>query len=281
VHNGLVEPSGRTPGPSPLATAVALLRRILLHLCLLLVAAGLFAAFEHYRLHGQSTPSLACLAGAALLALAPVRALLSELWAIEGRALHFVHGLGALVAAGLALSGLVSGQPVLTRAALAPFAMMGAAQAVMHQDHPRNPQQAAALANFARSLPEVEQFTRSGGLSSPRNLARAVLVLQDLIGKAQALGETELSADPGFQGALRQVTTRYGAMLGLDAVQSALDALARNPAAAGKVADLRQRLARARRALNPPSGSCAAARCGSGGAACAAPSPRSGGCARG
>ena len=53
-------------------------RSILLHLLLgclsLLAAAGLFAAYEHYKLHDQSTASWLCLIAAALLALAPIRA---------------------------------------------------------------------------------------------------------------------------------------------------------------------------------------------------------------
>ena len=234
------------------ASPLALLRRVVFHVVLLLMAVALFAAYEHYKLHGESQLSLGCLGGAALLALAPVRALLGEFWSLERHVLHWVHGLGGLALVGAAASGVVSGQPVLSHAALAPFAIMGAAQALRHQDHPRNAQQAAALQTFARSLPEIEQFTRSGDFSSPQNLARAIAVVSDLIGKAQALGETELQADPGFQGALRQVTARTGATLGLDSVQAVLDRLAKNPAAAGRVAELRQRLAQARRVIDAP-----------------------------
>ena len=109
-----------------------------------------------------------------------------------------MHGLGGLAVVGLTMSGAVQGRPILTHAALAPFAIMGAAQAVMHQDHPRNAAQAAALQRFASSLPEVEAFMK-GDLTSPANARRAVAVLTDLIGKAQALGETELAADPNFK----------------------------------------------------------------------------------
>ena len=128
---------------------------------------------------------------------------------------------------------------------------MGAAQAVMHQDHPRNAEQAAALRRFATSLPEVAQFAGSKNLASPENAKRAVAVLTDIIAKAQALGETELASDPGFQSALRRVSTRFGANLGLDAVDLALAKLAANPATAGAVPTLRRRLAQARSALNP------------------------------
>ncbi len=102
---------------------------------------------------------------------------------------------------------------------------------------------------FLQSLPQVEQFTRTGSLASPQNAARAVAVLSDLIAKAQALGETELDADPGFQSALRRVTARTGLALGLDAVDQAVGRLAANPAAAAQIPMLRKRLAAARRTL--------------------------------
>jgi hypothetical protein len=124
-------------------------RSILFHVlanCLaLLSAAGLFAAYEHFKLHDRSTASWVCLAAAALLALLPLRALLREVFAVEGRVLHLLHGIGGLALIALPLSGLVSGGRVLNHAALAPFAIMGAAQAIMHQNHPRNAQQAEAL----------------------------------------------------------------------------------------------------------------------------------------
>jgi hypothetical protein len=155
--------------------------------------------------------------------------------------------LNLLALVGLAASGVVSGGPLVTHAALAPFAVMGAAQAVMHQNHPRNAQQAEALRRFATSLPEVAQFTQNGSLASPQNAARAVVVLRDLLAKAEALGYTELDADPGFQSALRQATTRFGLTLGLDQADKVITALANNPAAAGAVPGLRQQLAKARR----------------------------------
>jgi len=142
--------------------------------------------------------------------------------------------------------GVISGQPLLNRAALAPFAIMGAAQAVMHQNHPRNAKQAEALRSFASSLPEVAEFTSSGNLTSPENAARAVRVLNDLISKAEVLGETELEADPNFQSAWARATTRTGLTLGLDTIDQAINRLASNPSAAAAVPDLRRRLAHAR-----------------------------------
>jgi hypothetical protein len=116
----------------------------------------------------------------------------------------------------------------------------------MHQNHPRNAKQAEALRRFATSLPEVAEFTSSRDLTSPQNIARAVHVLNDLISKAQALGETELEADPNFQSAWARATTRSGLTLGLDVVDQGINRLAANPAAAASVPELRQRLAKAR-----------------------------------
>ena len=223
----------------------AALRRILLHAVFMLMAAGAFVLYEHFKISGQSTPALVSLVAAGVLVMAPVRALLGELLDIESKLLHLVHGVGGLAFVGLATGGVVSGGPLLSHAALAPFALMGAAQAVMHQDHPRNAQQAEALRRFATSLPEVEAFTR-GNLTSPENAARAVTVLSDLIAKAQALGETELQADPGFQAALSRATTRVGLGLSLDTLDRAINSLTVNPAAAHAIPQLRARLAEAR-----------------------------------
>ncbi|BDG01472.1 hypothetical protein AMOR_04680 [Anaeromyxobacter oryzae] len=225
------------------------MRRLLLHGASLAVAAAAFAAHEHFKLHGASTESLVTLLAAAGFGLSPVRALAREVFAIEGKLLHLVHGLGALGMLGLTLGGVISGRPILEHG-LAPFAIMGAAQAVMHQDRPRSPEQAAALRRFATSLPEVRQLTRSGGLDSPANARRAVAVLTELVGKAQALGETELRADPAFQGAMSQAMTRLGLSLGLDTVDEAIGELGASPAAASAVPELRKRLAAARHALD-------------------------------
>jgi hypothetical protein len=228
-------------------TMRSIVGRLLLHGGFLVLAAALYVAHEHFALRAQSMPATGCLLCAAGFAFTPVRAVLGELCALEQKALHLVHGAGGLLLVGLSVGGVVSGGPLLTHAALAPFAIMGAAQAVMHQDHPRNAAQAEALRRFASSLPEVEQFTKAGNLSSPENAARAVAVISDLLGKAQALGETELQADPNFQGALRQVTARTGLTLGLDSVDKAIAALSANPATASAVPGLRRELAKARR----------------------------------
>jgi hypothetical protein len=227
---------------SSVASAVA---RILLHVVFLLIALGCLAAYEHFKAEGRSDAALASLVGAGIFGFMPVRDLIRVVFRIEGIALHLVHGLGGLALIALPLTGAVSGTPLLTHTAMAPFAIMAAAQAVMHQDHPRNAKQAAALQRFATSLPEVAQFA-GGNLSSPDNARRAVAALSDIVAKAQALGQTELEADPNFQSALGRVSTRVGTNLGLDAVDLALNKLAANPATAAVVPSLRQRLASAR-----------------------------------
>lgn len=235
----------QTSQPSPTRSV---LTRVLLYGGFLAGAAIAWVAHEHFKLQGQSTPALVSLLAAGGLALAPFRLLLGELLAVEGMVMHLIHGVGALAFGGLALGGVISGAPLMKHAALAPFAMMGAAQAIMHQDHPRNAQQAAALQRFASSLPEIEQLTK-GNLTSPANISHAVSVLTDLIGKAQALGETELQSDPGFQSALSRATTHAGLTLGLDAIDNAIRKLAANPAAASAIPGLQHKLAEARRTL--------------------------------
>ncbi len=223
--------------------------RILLHAGFLVVAVGCLAAYEHFSVEGQSRVAVASLIAAAGFAFAPLRDLIRVAFRVEGKTLHIVHVLGGLGLVALPLTGVVSGTPVLTHAAMAPFAIMGAAQAIMHQNHPRNAKQAAALQRFAASLPEVASFAGAKDLSSPANAERAVAALTDILTKAQALGQTELEADPGFQNALRQVSTRVGANLGLDAVDLALAKLAANPATAAAVPTLRKQLATARRMM--------------------------------
>jgi hypothetical protein len=223
--------------------------KLLLHGAFLVIAVGCFAAYGHFKLEGRSTASLVSLLSAAVFGFAPIHDVLRVVFKVEGKALHLAHGLGTLAFIGLPASGLVSSTPVVSRAWMAPFAIMGAAEAVMHQNNPRNAKQAAALQRFATSLPEVAQFTDSKNLASPENAKRAIAVLTDIIGKAQALGETELEADPNFQSALRQTSTRFGANLGLDAVDVAIRKLASNPAAASAVPGLERQLAEARRVV--------------------------------
>lgn len=237
----------RQPAPRPSLRSVA--ARILLHGTFLLIAIGCLALFEHFRVEGQSSASIACLVAAAVFGFAPARDVVRVVFRIEGKALHLVHAVGGLALLALPLVGVVPGAPILTHAAMAPFEVMGAAQAVMHQGHPRNAKQAAALQRFATSLPEVAQFAGSKNLASPERAMRAVAVLSDIIAKAQALGATELEADPGFQSALGRASTRFGASLGLDAVDMALAKLAANPATATAVPRLRHRLALARSSI--------------------------------
>jgi len=227
----------------------AVLGRIVLHVCNLVVAAGALASYEHFSLQGSSGLAVASLLAAGGFGFAPIRALLHALFALERGVLHIVHGIGGLAIVGLAAGGATSGSPVLSHAALAPFAMMGAAQALMHAEHPRNARQAEELRRFVTSLPEVEQVARAQNLSSPANAARAASALSDIIGKARSLGETELESDPGFQSALRRVTARAGLTLGLDTVDRAIGRLATSPAAGPQVAALRRQLTAARRAL--------------------------------
>jgi hypothetical protein len=244
--NAVNYPLADPPTSVPPAPRPSLLARLLRFSACLLGAAGMFVAYEHFKLNGQSTPSLLSLVGAAGLALVPLRAILHEVFAVEHKVLHVVHALGGLALVALPLSGVVSGAPVLTHAAMAPFAIMGAAQAIMHQDHPRNARQAAALQRFATSLPEVAEFANAKDFASPANAARAIAVISDLLSKAQALGETELDADPGFQSALRSATTRVGLGLGLDAIDNSLNVMATSPEGARAVSALRKRLAEIR-----------------------------------
>ncbi len=233
--------------PQRRRTLRTVLGRILLHLGFLAVAVVAYGAHEHFRLNGESKPALVSLLVAAGFGLAPLRLIVHELFAIEGKIAHALHGLGGLALIGLTAGGAVSGGPLLTHSAMAPFAIMGAAQALMH--HPRNQEQAVALRTFATSIPEVAQFASSRDLGSPANIRRAVIVLTDLLTKAQALGETELRSDPGFQDALRTATARFGVSLGLDAADRAIGKLGASPAGARAVPELRRRLAAARRAV--------------------------------
>jgi hypothetical protein len=226
----------------------ALAGRALLHIVFLFVAIGCFMAYEHLKVEGRSTAALVSLIAAAGFGLAPLRDILRIAFRIEGTALHLVHGLGGLALVALPFVGIGSAAPVMTHTAMAPFAIMGAAQALMHQRQPRDAAQAAAMQRFAASLPEVAQVG-SRSLSSPENARRAVAAISDVLTKAQALGETELRSDPRFQSALRQASTRFGANLGLDAVDLALSKLAANPATSTAVPALRKQLASARRTM--------------------------------
>jgi len=246
--NDILSPAGLPGGLSapPRRPGRGLLWHLSINTLALGGAAMLGLIYEHDAAGGHASQGYLPLGAAALLALMPLRSILGFVWRVEGSIMHWVHGLsGVTLFAALAGGGLAN-QPLLTHAALAPFAMMGAAQAIMHQRHPRNARQAEALRRFASSLPQVEQFTR-GSLRSPANAQRAVAVLRDLIGKAQTLGYTELDADPGLQSALRQRATRVGLTLALDRMQQLVATLASNPASAAAAPDLQRRLDAARR----------------------------------
>ncbi len=229
----------------PTAPRTSVVRRVLLHGACLLIALMCLVGYAVLKSRGLSSASVASLIAAAGFGFVPLRDLLRVAFSIESKALHLVHALGGLALVALPLTGVVSGTGVLTHTAMAPFAIMGAAQALMHSNHPRNATQAAALQRFVSSLPELAQFS-SKNLASPENATRAVAVLSDIVAKAQALGETELEADPAFQSAFRRVSTQFGTNLELDAVDLALNKLESNPATAGAAARLRKQVATAR-----------------------------------
>ena len=230
----------------PARPARRILRHVAVNVLALIFAVVAFVAYEHYKLAGASTPAFISLAAAALLAFIPVRHVIGALFTLEGKVMHGLHGLGGLALMGLVGGGVISGAPLLNHAARAPFAMMGAAQALMHANNPRTSAQAEAMRRFVTSLPEVEAIARAHDLRSPQSAAQAVSVLTDLINKAEALGETELDADPAFKSAWAQASTRTGLSLGLDSIDQAVNKLAKNPAEAAQVAELRRKLAKAR-----------------------------------
>lgn len=160
------------------------LLRILLHAGFLVIAIGCLAAYEHFKAEGQSTASLVSVIAAALFGFAPLRDVAHVFFRVEGGALHLVHGLGGLALISLPVTGVISGAPVLSRTAMAPFAIMGAAQAVMHQNQPRNAAQAAAMQRSRqvcrrwRSSPErrISPHLRTrDGLSKPCRTSSARL----------------------------------------------------------------------------------------------------------
>jgi hypothetical protein len=235
--------------PAPTKPWWSVVLRFFLHAGFLVIALGCLAAYEHFAAEGQSNAAIVSLVAAAGFGFLPLRDLARVVFKIGGAALHGVHLVGGLALVALPLTGVVSGTSVLSHAALAPFSMMGAAQALMHSNQPRNAQQEAALRQFVASLPQIEQLAGAKSFSSPESAARAAAILSDIVGKAQVLGQTELDSDPEFQSALRQVTTRFGAGLGLDAVDVALNQLAANPATARLVPGIREQVTAARRTI--------------------------------
>src|SRR5579862_820500 len=71
--------------------ASRILRHVALNVLALVLAAGAFVAYEHYKLTGQSTPALVSLAAAALLAFIPVRHVIGALFSVEGKLMHGLH----------------------------------------------------------------------------------------------------------------------------------------------------------------------------------------------
>ena len=134
------------------------------------VPSALFVAYQHLKINGAPTPAYVCLAGAALLALSPLKALGHAMFTVERGAMHLVHVVAGLALMALPVSGLVSGTPVLMHAALAPFAMMGAAQALMHSGKPRNAAQSQAMRSFVTSLRSCLEMT--GARSPGKNKSR-------------------------------------------------------------------------------------------------------------
>ncbi|HWA58706.1 MAG TPA: hypothetical protein VG692_15710 [Gemmatimonadales bacterium] len=224
----------------------ALLRRLAWHLLALVLAILSLTAYLHFRAEGPAAAATGALIASALFGFVPLRDLVRLFFRVEGPLLHLVHVLGGLALALVPLSGAISGVPLLTRSAMAPFAIMGAAQALMHQDHPRNPQQLQAIQRFAASLPELAAFASPKALHSPADIQRAVANLSDVLTKAQALGQTELDADPGFQAALRRASTRLGVNLALDAMQVSLKGLPPSLATTAPIQTLQTQLAQTR-----------------------------------
>jgi hypothetical protein len=162
----------------------------------------------------------------------------------RGKALHLVHGLHP--ASSPCRFGRRPRRAVLTRR-WRPLPLVPRRR--HHQTTRGTRSRPRRCGGSRRACRRSPQFAGAKDVASPQNALRTVAVLSDILAKAQALGETELEADPGFQGALRQVSTRFGASLGLDAVDLALPKLAENRATAGAVPELRRRLAVARRTL--------------------------------
>lgn len=237
------------PAPSPHR---AFVRRLAWHLLALILALLSLAAYLHFRAEGPALAAIVALIAGALFGFVPFRDLLRLFFRVEGPLLHLVHMLGAIALALVPLSGAVSGVPLLAHSAMAPFAIMGAAQALMHQDHPRNPQQLAAMHRFAESLPELAAFGSPHSLRSPADVQRAVTNLSDVLAKAQVLGQTELDADPGFQAALRRSSTRLGIGLALDAIQVSLASLPSGLARTAPVQTLQTQLAQTRALMAQP-----------------------------
>ena len=90
-------------------------RTVLVHFAIFVSCAagalGLFVCYQHFRDSGQTGLSTGCVIAAALLALVPLRALLREIFGIEGKVAHLMHGLGGLALVALPVSGAGDGHP--------------------------------------------------------------------------------------------------------------------------------------------------------------------------
>ena len=247
------------------ARALRFCLQLLLHVLAVCAAAGAFVAYEHFRLQeGSGSLAHGFLAAAALLGLAPLRALLHSVNVVRGKALHLAHGLGGLAVFGLAGAGVISGTPLADRAAMAPFALMAAPQAFLHPHRASGPEETAAARQFVQSLPEVGAFAAPGALATPDGIARATRILTSLVAKAEVLGRAEMKDDPefkkaaaqlgdaGFMEQVRQTAWRGGLSLGLDSLRRAMTQVERAARAQGAtssaqhLAELQRQLAKDR-----------------------------------
>ncbi len=232
---------------SPPQRSRSLWLSVLIHAASFIAGLCCLAAWRVLRLDGNSAASMGALVAAGLLLLSSLHLVLDAVFALERRLRHAVHLVAGLGFAGLAAGGHLNHLPVLNDAALAPFAMFGAVQALMHSGQPRNPEQAAALQHFLSGVREIEGLDFSG--RSLEGTQHTAAVLKDLVTRAQVLGPTELRSDPGFQSALRQVTARSGLSLGMDNLGGAIDRLASQPGGERAAHELRRELAAARRQI--------------------------------
>jgi hypothetical protein len=214
------------------------------------------AAWRVLRLDGYSTASMGALVAAGLLLFSSLHLVLDAVFAIGRRLRHAAHIVASLGFAGLAVGGHLNHLPVLNEAALAPFAMFGAVQALTHSGQPRNQEQAAALQHFLSGMREIEGLDFSG--RSLEGTQHTAAVLKDLIARARLLGTTELRSDPGIQSALRQVAARSGLSLGMDNLEGAIDKLASQPGGERAAHELHRELTAARRKIAAGSGAASA-----------------------
>lgn len=229
--------SAADDGPSAGSSTTRRFTKLLLRLLALGISVGFYLANRHYRLTGESEPAMWALGGAIVFGYA-------ALHGVFGRLRH----LGLSAAALLGALGYWKGGPTVGQGAQSAFAVMAAMQTLTHQDHPRSAQQAAALRDFAQSLPAVAQFA-GGDLTSPENAARAMRVIGNILSKAERLGATELAADPKYRNAVHRLTMRAGLTIGLDSVDEVLQRCLGNPTIGPQAAELQARVRKLRQQL--------------------------------